>query len=117
MARRQTVRPDIVALPLLPHETLYVGVDVGKFGHIAGFLSRTLLARHERFEGCPTLALTNHVRVFGLSWIVFASWCPSSKSRFCWTTLAIILACLSSICWIWISPSTASTCKNDPKGW
>jgi len=56
MARRQTVRPDIVALPLLPHETLYVGVDVGKFGHIAGFLSRTLLARHERFEGCPTLA-------------------------------------------------------------
>ncbi|TMC16804.1 MAG: IS110 family transposase, partial [Chloroflexi bacterium] len=46
----------MVALPLLPHETLYVGVDVGKFGHIAGFLSRTLLARHERFEGCPTLA-------------------------------------------------------------
>src|SRR2546427_5093218 len=56
MARRQTVRPDIVALPLLPHETLYVGVDVGKFRHVAGFLSRTLLARHERFEGCPTLA-------------------------------------------------------------
>ena len=56
MARRQTVRSDIVALPLLPHETLYVGVDVGKVGPIAGFLSRTLLARHERFEGCPTLA-------------------------------------------------------------
>lgn len=31
-------------------------VDIGKFRHVAGFLSRTLLARHERFEGCPTLA-------------------------------------------------------------
>jgi transposase len=56
MARRLSVHPEIVALPMLPHETLYVGVDVGKFRHLAGFLSRTLLARHERFEGCPTLA-------------------------------------------------------------
>jgi len=41
---------------MLAQETLYVGVDIGKFRHVAGFLSRTLLARHERFEGCPTLA-------------------------------------------------------------
>ncbi len=41
---------------MFPHETLYIGVDVGKFGHVAGFLSRTLLQRHERFEGCPTLS-------------------------------------------------------------
>jgi transposase len=41
---------------LFPHETLYVGVDVGKFRHVAGFLSCTLLKRHERFEGCPTFA-------------------------------------------------------------
>jgi len=55
MARRLSVRPNLTAVPLLPHETLYVGVDVGKFRHLAGFLSRTLLQRHERFEGCPTL--------------------------------------------------------------
>lgn len=43
-------------LPMLPHETLYIGIDVGKFRHVAGFLSRTLLQRHERFEGCPVFA-------------------------------------------------------------
>jgi transposase len=43
-------------LPMLPRETLYIGIDIGKFRHIAGFLSRTLLVRHERFEGCPTCA-------------------------------------------------------------
>ncbi|GCE02695.1 IS110 family transposase [Dictyobacter aurantiacus] len=31
-----------------------MGVDIGKFRHVAGFLSRTLLTRHEHFEGCPT---------------------------------------------------------------
>jgi transposase len=56
MARRQPARPDLIAVPMLPHETLYIGIDVGKFRHLAGFLSRTLLVRHERFEGCPTLA-------------------------------------------------------------
>ncbi len=56
MARRLSVHPNLTAVPMLPHETLYVGVDVGKFRHLAGFLSRTLLQRHERFEGCPTLA-------------------------------------------------------------
>src|SRR5215472_8225295 len=56
MARRQTKRRDLTVVPLLPREPLYVGVDVGKFRHLAGFLSRTLLQRHERFEGCPTLA-------------------------------------------------------------
>ncbi|GHO60666.1 IS110 family transposase [Ktedonobacter robiniae] len=56
MARRSSTRPDLAAVPLLPHETLYVGIDVGKFRHVAGFLSRTLLKRHERFEGCPTFA-------------------------------------------------------------
>jgi transposase len=43
------------AIPQLPYETLYVGLDVGKYSHYAGFVSRTLLQRHERFEGCPAL--------------------------------------------------------------
>jgi hypothetical protein len=40
----------------LANESLYVGVDIGKHSHVAGFVSRTLLSRHERFEGCPVLA-------------------------------------------------------------
>lgn len=46
-------------VPLLAHESLYVGVDIGKQGHVAGFVSTTLLARHERFEGCPVLTFAN----------------------------------------------------------
>jgi hypothetical protein len=56
MARQRGARSELAAVPMLSHETLYVGVDVGKFRHVAGFLSRTLLKRHERFEGCPTFA-------------------------------------------------------------
>jgi len=37
----------------LGQETLYVGVDIGKKTHVAGFVSSTLLARHQRFEHCP----------------------------------------------------------------
>jgi hypothetical protein len=55
MARKLTADAALTPVPLLPHETLYVGVDIGKVKHVAGFLSRTLLQRHERFEGCPTL--------------------------------------------------------------
>jgi hypothetical protein len=46
-------------VPLLARESLYVGVDIGKRRHVAGFVSRTLLERHERFEGCPALAFDN----------------------------------------------------------
>lgn len=48
-----------VVWPMLAHEALYVGVDVGKQQHLAGFVSTTLLQLHERFEGCPVLRFTN----------------------------------------------------------
>jgi transposase len=54
--------PRLTALPprpLLPPEPLYVGIDVGKASHVAGLVSATLLARHERFEACPTLPFAN----------------------------------------------------------
>ncbi len=51
--------PNLHALPMLPHETLYVGIDIGKRSHVAGFLSPTLLARHQRFEACPALSFEN----------------------------------------------------------
>jgi transposase len=44
---------------LLPHEPVYVGIDVGKASHVAGFISATLLARHKRFEACPSLRFAN----------------------------------------------------------
>ena len=56
MGRLAKARSNLSALPMLPHEQIYIGVDIGKFKHVAGFLSKTLLGRHERFEGCPTLA-------------------------------------------------------------
>ena len=54
MVNKPKARATVTHLPLLPQEALYVGIDIGKFRHVAGFLSKTLLARHERFEGCPT---------------------------------------------------------------
>src|SRR5437588_108134 len=43
----------------LPHETLYVGVDIGKVTHVGGFVSTTLLSRYQRFESCPALPFEN----------------------------------------------------------
>src|SRR5437660_12230429 len=40
---------------MLRNESLYVGADIGKQHHVAGFVSNTLLARHEHVEGCPVL--------------------------------------------------------------
>src|SRR5258708_9846436 len=51
--------PSAVVRPMLAHDSLYVGVDVGKQQHMAGFVSPTLLQRHERFEGCPVLRFAN----------------------------------------------------------
>lgn len=56
MLRKTVTRPDVQALPMLPHETLYVGIDIGKQSHVAGFVSPTLLARYQRFEACPALS-------------------------------------------------------------
>jgi hypothetical protein len=56
MAKTASSRHHLSVLTPLPNESLYVGVDIGKHAHMAGFISITLLTRHERFEGCPVLA-------------------------------------------------------------
>ncbi|GER90783.1 hypothetical protein KDW_55930 [Dictyobacter vulcani] len=57
---RKTSSPDSLGtVPLLAQKTLYVGVDIGKRTHVAGFLSTTLLARHQRFEHCPAFSFEN----------------------------------------------------------
>src|SRR6185437_8102743 len=52
MERKQAPSP-LTALPMLPAEAIYIGVDIGKFKHVAGFVSKTLLERHQHFENCP----------------------------------------------------------------
>jgi hypothetical protein len=66
--------PDPTPMPILRNESLYVGIDIGKYQHVAGFVSTSLLERHERFEGCPVLLfeqsrqgfrlLLDHIRSF-----------------------------------------------------
>lgn len=56
---KASTRPDLRPIPLLLAETLYVGVDIGKAASVAGFISRTLLQRHQRVETCPALSFEN----------------------------------------------------------
>ncbi len=53
MTSKTKIRPELQALPMFPNESVYIGVDIGKFKHVAGFVSPTLLQRHQRFESCP----------------------------------------------------------------
>lgn len=59
-------RADLRVIPMLANESLYVGIDVGKLYHVAGFVSTTLLKRHERFEACPVLRFDNSREGFRL---------------------------------------------------
>jgi transposase len=59
-------RTDLRVIPMLANESLYVGIDVGKSHHVAGFVSPTLLKRHERFEACPVLRFENSREGFRL---------------------------------------------------
>lgn len=59
MKRETQAHSDLQIIPMLVHETLYVGVDIGKATHVAGFISPTLLTRHQRFENCPALSFEN----------------------------------------------------------
>ena len=59
MRNKAPVLPDRELLPILAHETLYLGVDIGKKAHVAGFIASTLLTRYQRFEHCPALTFEN----------------------------------------------------------
>src|SRR5256886_10037892 len=66
MAKRAVQHADLKAVPMLLNESLYVGIDIGKAKHVAGFLSKTLLERHDRFEACPALVFENSREGFRL---------------------------------------------------
>ena len=53
MTKKTRTASDLHVLPMLPRESIYIGVDIGKFKHVAGFISKTLLERHQHFEHCP----------------------------------------------------------------
>jgi len=59
MARQGKANAALQIMPQLSHETLYLGIDIGKSAHVAGFISPTLLTRHQRFENCPSLSFDN----------------------------------------------------------
>lgn len=59
MAQQIKQRLNLQAQPVLQHEPLYVGIDIGKTRHLAGFVSTTFLERYQRFEACPALAFAN----------------------------------------------------------
>src|SRR5579859_2863946 len=61
-----TRRAALQAIPQLLQEPVFIGIDVGKAKHVAGFVSTTLLQRHQRFEGCPALAFENSREGFRL---------------------------------------------------
>jgi len=68
MVRAQSTATRNASPPILAlaHDALYVGIDIGKRRHVAGFVSSTLLSRHQRFEGCPALPFDNSREGFRL---------------------------------------------------
>ena len=75
MTKRKQELSKLTPLPILPTEAIYIGVDIGKFKHVAGFVSKTLLERHKHFENCPAFtfeqsregfrALVERIRAYG----------------------------------------------------
>ncbi len=80
MAGQTKRRSDLTLVPEILHESLYIGIDVGKYQHVAGFVSTTLLERHERFEGCPVLAFEQSRQGFRSLASAYACLCASRTS-------------------------------------
>jgi hypothetical protein len=78
---------DLNVLPMFTHESLYVGVDIGKHFHVAGFLSPTLLGRHERFEACPALKFDQSREGFRLLIDRISSYVPPGLRKGSFPTL------------------------------
>src|SRR6266568_1494273 len=76
MANRTTSHSDLKALAMLPHESIYIGVDIGKFKHIAGFVSKTLLGRHQHFEHCPAFTFEQSREGFRAFVERIGAYCP-----------------------------------------
>src|SRR5258708_23297493 len=76
MANRRKVLSHLNALPMLLRESIYIGVDIGKFKHVAGFVSKTLLERHQHFEHCPAFVFEQSREVFRAFVERIRTYCP-----------------------------------------
>ena len=76
MAKRNEARPDLAVLPMLPHESVFIGVDIGKCKHVAGFVFKTLLERHQHFEHCPAFIFEQSREGFRAFVERIRSYCP-----------------------------------------
>ena len=76
MGNRTPAHSDFKVIPMLPRESIYIGVDIGKFKHIAGFVSKTLLERHQHFEHCPAFVFEQSREGFRAFIERIRSYCP-----------------------------------------
>lgn len=76
MAKRTKASSDPQAFPMLTDESLSIGVDIGKFKNVAGFLSRTLLERHQHFENCPAFIFEQSREGFSAFIERIRAYCP-----------------------------------------
>jgi transposase len=76
MTKTAVTRSAGSVLPMLKNESVYVGIDIGKQRHVAGFVSNTLLARHEHFEACPVLIFEQSRDGFGQLLDRIQAFCP-----------------------------------------
>ncbi len=61
---------------MLPNESVHIGVDIGKFKHVAGFVSKTLLERHQHFEHCPAFTFEQSREGFRAFVERIGAYCP-----------------------------------------
>ena len=101
------------AVPQLPYETLYVGIDVGKYAHYAGFVSRTLLQRHDHFEGCPALTFGQSREGFRALVDRIGELVPVAQATGSWSRPVTIIGRWSSISKRWRSQSMSCQYRNE----
>ena len=111
-ARKQ---PAAHLLPILAHESLYVGVNVGKRGHVAGFVSNTLLARHKQFEACPNMRFENSREGFRQLIDRIQFYVPLEQSYVLMRKQDTITKPSNSICKNSMSQSTSCMFKSVPR--
>jgi transposase len=76
MADRKNAYADLKDLSMLSRESIYIGVDIGKFKHVAGFVSKTLLERHRLFESCPAFLFEQSREGFRAFVERISAYCP-----------------------------------------
>src|SRR6266567_1522920 len=76
ITKRAKVHAASKVLPMLTNESIYIGVDIGKFKNVAGFISRTLLERHQHFENCPAFIFEQSREGFRAFVECIRTYCP-----------------------------------------